>query len=344
MNISLSAAAVSKKKKKASTQSIGFGLNQRGARKTTSNNVFGEESSEEGEKEEAAPAVVDARAAVNQALRKEQEALRQRAQKELQAQSALYDFDGDDDDDDTSKPQQPDDTDKPPAERKSRYISQLLQTAAERKLDRDIAIERKVAREQQQEEEENVELRGKERFVTAAYKRKLEERKLWQDEQDKRAKQEEDVIQTKQGMANFYGNLNQNVSMGGAKAKESSEQGGATGSAFSKYDPNHNHANNGEHARSQSPLVGRNEEKNAAFLDGFEAANDSKGETDENTNAQHHEGDDDMPGYKEQSYQSNDNNPEAQRQERRRKREERVAQARIRYMQRHGLIITEDTS
>lgn len=58
-------------------------------------------------------------------------------------------------------------------ERKSRYIEKLVVQAERRKLETEAVVERRLAKQREQEDELFPE---KERFVTAAYKRRLEER------------------------------------------------------------------------------------------------------------------------------------------------------------------------
>jgi coiled-coil domain-containing protein 55 len=300
MNISLGAAKG--KKKEAAAATIGFGLNARGAKKAPKKNVFGDDDDDEEERAHQEEPPRDARAMVNQALRKEQEALRQRAKKSMEAQAEIYDYDGAYE----SFSKQPDAKEGGGEAKKSRYIGELLKTAQDRKLDRDIAMERKVAREQQQEEEDNIELRGKERFVTASYKRKLEERKLWQDEQNQRHKKEEDVTQKEGGMSNFYGNLTQNVAMGGATKDDSKA------TAEAKKDDK----------EDTTPGLG--------FMDGFESVPDNSQEEATKASAAA-DSSTTKPGQKQPI------DPETARQERRMAREEKVAQARIRYTERHAI-------
>ncbi len=101
-----------------------------------------------------------------------------------------------------------------------------MEAAKKRKHERDIVYEKKIAREQALEETEQ-DFRGKEKFVTAAYRKKLEERELWlaQDEQQRREDEENDV--TKKGgglgMATFYGSLNKNTALGGTVKSESNK-------------------------------------------------------------------------------------------------------------------------
>ena len=340
MNISLSTAAASKKKKKTNGSGgvggIGYGLNQRGTgTNRKSKNVFGDDSSDDSDNDQpdaSTAAATDARAMVNRALKQEQEALRKRAQKELQKAAAdestshLYNYDEESAVTTTTHGNNNNNDDKSnSAPRESRYIAKLLETAQERKIDRDIAYERKMAREQAQEENENVELRGKERFVTAAYKRQLQERKEFLD---KRAKLEDDSDVTKStgGMANFYGNLNQNVAMGvtNPSKEEDPHASKANQSAFSKYqaptkgDENRDRedSEDGEDMNSEKD----DKPKAMGFLDGFEKTSESK---------------DDW--VKEAAPSDKPKSLEAQREERRRLREEKVAQARMRYMQRHGI-------
>ena len=196
MNINLTAAAASKKKEPT---------------KTVQTNVFGDDEDDYDEP--------SSRAGVNQAVRSEQDALKLRAQKAMQISesSSLYDYDGvydsfhkETDAEQEEKTKEDD--------RKSRYIADLLEAAKKRKHEKDIIYEKKIAREQAVEEAEE-DFRGKEKFITAAYRKKLEERELWlaQDEQQRKEDEANDV--TKQagslGMANFYGNLSNNVSLGG---------------------------------------------------------------------------------------------------------------------------------
>lgn len=73
----------------------------------------------------------------------------------------------------------------------SRYIEALLDKAVERKREQDIRYERQLLREREAEDH----LFGdKDVFVTAAYRRKLEEDKLWQAQQDKRCVARTDSI------------------------------------------------------------------------------------------------------------------------------------------------------
>ena len=227
MNISLTKAAKKQKKKGGA----GFKKNAAGAGgaggSSKKTNVFGGGSEEEDADEEpaAASAMISGRQAVNRAIVKEQEAVRARvaaavATSSEQQDGGLYDYDGAYDSF-HPKPQHQDDAASPKEgeEKKSRYIGELLKAAQERQQERDVVYERKMVREQAAEEEADPAMRGKEKFVTAGYKRKLEERKLWEaaQEDQRRAEEENDVTKRKEGMANFYGNFQRNVAMGGGE-------------------------------------------------------------------------------------------------------------------------------
>ncbi|GAX09210.1 coiled-coil domain-containing protein 55 [Fistulifera solaris] len=199
MNINISAAAASKKKAPS---------------KKAHSNVFGEDD------DYAEPS---SRYGVNQAVRSEQDAMKMRAQKATQITDAsVYDYDGAYESfhkDPTAEQEEAIDDD-----RKSRYIADLLEAAKKRKHERDIVYEKKIAREQALEEIEQ-DFRGKEKFVTAAYRKKLEERELWlaQDEQQRKEDEENDVTKKVGGLgiASFYGNLNNNTALGGTAKNES---------------------------------------------------------------------------------------------------------------------------
>ena len=176
---------------------------------------------EEEEDDDAAPDdTMTGRAAVNRSIAQEQAALRARAAAAAKEED-IYDYDN-----------AYDSFHAPPAvssghseaPRTSRYIQDLMQAAELRKIERDIAQERKVARELTAEEAVEPELRHKERFVTASYQRKLQERKLWQERQE-----EQDQLDAaaqpdgEMAMASFYGNMTRkNMEAASLKEKQMS--------------------------------------------------------------------------------------------------------------------------
>ncbi|CAG9463019.1 unnamed protein product [Pedinophyceae sp. YPF-701] len=97
--------------------------------------------------------------------------------------------------------------------RESKYIASLKAKAEERKREEDLRHERRVQREQAAEDH----LFGdKEKFVTGAYRKKLEEDKRWLAEQEKRDREEEmEDVTKKKDLGDFYANLGRNVAFGG---------------------------------------------------------------------------------------------------------------------------------
>lgn len=89
------------------------------------------------------------------------------------------------------------------AERKPKYMSNLLQAAAIRKRDAQLAEEKRLAREREQEGDE---FADKEKFVTSAYKKQQEENRRLEEEEKKR--EEEEAKKNKgRGMTSFYKDL-----------------------------------------------------------------------------------------------------------------------------------------
>ena len=74
-------------------------------------------------------------------------------------------------------------------ERKSRYIAQLKEAADFRKREQDITYERRLMKEREKEDE----LYGeKEKFITSAYRKKLEEDEKWKKEELERERREKE--------------------------------------------------------------------------------------------------------------------------------------------------------
>jgi len=129
----------------------------------------------------------DARRNTNRKIREEQDDLRKPTE--------TYDFDAEYESFATrTKPK--------PKEKKSRYVDKLLEHSKKREREHEIIFERKVAREQM-EEEGKEEYKGKEKFVTAAYKKKLKERELWAKEEEVRSRNDDATG----GLSSFYSNF-----------------------------------------------------------------------------------------------------------------------------------------
>lgn len=134
----------------------------------------------------------------------QQEALRKRAAAALAAATAkgeasMYDYDGVYET--WQKPQQAIHTvDK--VERKSRYVEKLLATSQKRSHQLESAWDRKRAKELKEEELANEELyQGKDQFITESYRKRLQERQRWLQDQELKDQQEKDV--TKLNKAGF---------------------------------------------------------------------------------------------------------------------------------------------
>lgn len=197
---------------------------------TDTSNVFGGDDDDEDDED------LD----VNQQIKKEQDALRKRAERAaaLNPNAATYDFDGTYDATKKSDEDQKDndDANKKKEKQGSKYIQDLLKASNERKREREIIYERKMAKEQQHEELDNPnEYQGKEKFITSSYKRKLEERNAWISEDKRRQIEEsENDISKKQagdgasssGMAfaNFYGNVLGSSTNGGKSVEEEDDK------------------------------------------------------------------------------------------------------------------------
>ena len=105
-------------------------------------------------------------------------------------------------------------------ERKSRYIAQLKEAADFRKREQDVTYERRLMKEREKEDE----LYGdKEKFITSAYRKKLEEDEKWKKEELEREQSEKErEVHGKSDMTSFYANLmNRNVATGGDTATHS---------------------------------------------------------------------------------------------------------------------------
>jgi len=116
--------------------------------------------------------------------------------------------------------------------RKPKYIHALLEKAAIRNREQEIVYDRLLQKER---ETEGNTYAGKEKFITPSYVKHLQENKLWQEEEERKAALEEDV--TKKGdLTSFYLNLttrNEAYGVGDAtkkpkeeKIKEENKEGG----------------------------------------------------------------------------------------------------------------------
>lgn len=196
--------------------SLSYGLNNE-KRKKGGLKGFADDSSSSDDDAAGNTGPLSGRSAMNREIAAEQAALRKRAEAAMASSSkmdsAVFDYDGEYDSFASGKKEPPSNKtqDREPAGKgQSRYISNLLKSAQRRSQEQEIIYERKVVKEQADDEE----FEGKEKFITSAYKKKLAEREAWAKEEEERAKREaeDDVTQKKGG--NFLYGFSRNVIMG----------------------------------------------------------------------------------------------------------------------------------
>jgi len=211
-------------------KSLSYGLNARGRNKSTLK-AFHDDDDDSVSSSEYNKKDSGSRHGVNKDLHKEQLALRKRAEERLHTKNQNVDshiFDYDDDYESFSSMRR---HENPTAhkhdtntinnnnnntfekKKESRYISNLLHHAKIRQQEQEIVRERKIAKEQA-EEELTGEYQGKERFITNAFKRKLQERDEWlkKDQEQSQREEKEDVTKKKASehvffAAGLYSNL-----------------------------------------------------------------------------------------------------------------------------------------
>jgi coiled-coil domain-containing protein 55 len=95
-----------------------------------------------------------------------------------------------------------------------------MKQAERREKEHEIVYERKLAKEREKDEHL---FSDKEKFVTGAYKRKLEEQKKWlAEERLRELREERDDVTKKKDLSDFYFNIGKNVAFGAreVEAKE----------------------------------------------------------------------------------------------------------------------------
>lgn len=201
---------------------LGYGLNSRNKRKKGLAGFGGDDDSDSDGSDGGGRGPADTtngRNAINREIAAEQAALRKRAQVAMRSSavdSAVYDYDGEYDSFASGKEKAAATSttaSKKGEKVQSRYITNLLKTAEKRNQEQEIVYERKVVKEQAQEDPE---FEGKEKFITSSYRRKLAEREEWAKQEEERTKKEEeqDVTKTAKGGNFLYGGFGRNVVMG----------------------------------------------------------------------------------------------------------------------------------
>ncbi|GIM15521.1 hypothetical protein Vretimale_18292 [Volvox reticuliferus] len=177
-------------------------------RKVAPANVFGDDDSEEENVELQIARQADKKRAAAKVQQMYEEALAE--------DPSVFDYDGVYDSIQEARvaPKQQD-----KMQRQSKYIASLLEQAQQRKREQDVLYERRMVKERQQEDHL---YEDKERFVTSAYRKKLEEDKKWQEaERQKELEEQRNDVRKVGHMGNFYANLlTKNVAYGAAKPQE----------------------------------------------------------------------------------------------------------------------------
>ncbi|XP_059310866.1 uncharacterized protein LOC132062284 [Lycium ferocissimum] len=100
-----------------------------------------------------------------------------------------------------------------------KYIQMLMEKAKQREREHEVIYERKIAKERSKDDHLYAD---KDKFVTAAYKRKLQEQAKWLEEERLRELREErDDVTKKSDISDFYFSIAKNVAFGGeSKSKK----------------------------------------------------------------------------------------------------------------------------
>jgi coiled-coil domain-containing protein 55 len=335
------------------TATMNFGLNNRKKKKnanekkiTTSKNVFDDGDDDDSNSDDNGESGTG-REEVNKQIVREQAARRRRAQADLASvkDKSMYDYDGAYDSfqtktDNTSKEEK--------KEQKCKYIGDLMKMAKVRERERDGIYERKIAREQAEEDNKD-EYLGKEKFVTNSYKRKLQERKQWEAEQVEKEREEEanDVTKKSAGaaFAGFYGNLNRNAKIkksDDVDQNENEKDEDDNDNRMSEQDENEIDNDIPHNKKKEKTVIFDDDDDfdpTQGFLGGFErssTANEEK--TTESINAQHP---DDKESENQPPSSLNDDDFPLTKQSLRELREKKVAEAKVRYLKRKQLTLLE---
>lgn len=132
--------------------------------------------------------VIDSKPRVKEQSTKELEHVNNIQKKAMEQDPLVFDYDAAYDRDHIYK------STKHSASKQPKYVHNLVQSARDRKIEREIYMEKKIQRER---EKEGKEYQDKEKFVTSAYKKKLQEMEKWQNER----KESQDSVQD---MTSFY--------------------------------------------------------------------------------------------------------------------------------------------
>ncbi|CAN4119166.1 unnamed protein product [Withania somnifera] len=166
----------------------------------------------DGDDEDDVEKEISRHASKNKALKD----IEEQHKKALEEDPSVFDYDGVYDDMKV-KAVQPRAQDR--EERKPKYIQMLIDKAKQREREHEVIYERKIAKERSKDDHLYAD---KDKFVTAAYKRKLQEQAKWLEEERLRELREErDDVTKKTDISDFYFSLTKNVAFGGeSKSKK----------------------------------------------------------------------------------------------------------------------------
>ncbi|XP_031100978.1 nuclear speckle splicing regulatory protein 1-like [Ipomoea triloba] len=165
---------------------------------------FGDGDDDDVEKE------ISRQASKNKALRD----IEEQHKKALEEDPSVFDYDGVYDDM-KMKAVQPRAQDR--EERKPKYIQQLIHKAKQREREHEIIYERKLAKERTKDDHL---FADKDKFLTSAYKKKLQEQEKWmQEERLRELREAKEDVTKKTDISDFYFSLASNVAFGGGESK-----------------------------------------------------------------------------------------------------------------------------
>ena len=190
---------------------------------------FGDDSASDDDDDDP----VRARERANAEVRRQQEHLRARAARDASAAASAasaalaedanaFEYDAVYDEIEAGRGKVARDVREERVERKSRYIEDLIKKAEARKKENDASYERRLLKERLKEDHLYAD---KDKFITAAYRAKLQEDAKWLAIEKARdaIEEEEDVTRRGSGaMTSFYSNLHRNAAFGGEDAPKTS--------------------------------------------------------------------------------------------------------------------------
>ena len=212
------------KLKKAAPKKKVFGLQLRGssAKKQTGKSsgslapsVFGGGDEEDSEEETVNQQILNMQ--MRKAAEKKVQKERERA---LAQDSSVFDYDGVFDDLQAKKHAVEQEKLSKKRAKESKYIGKMVAQAEFRKKEQDLIFNKNQIKERSKEDHK---FEDKEKFVTSAYKAKLQEDEKWKREQEEREKRDKEERERKGGAGGFLSNILDLRTGGATGARETSE-------------------------------------------------------------------------------------------------------------------------